>query len=46
MRLRAIGPAPPPRCYAAARHAQNRCAHADAAELLERALRLLENVDT
>ena len=32
--------------YAAARHAQNRCAHADAAELLERALRLLENVDT
>jgi predicted ATPase/DNA-binding winged helix-turn-helix (wHTH) protein len=32
--------------HAAARHAQNRHAHADAAELLERALRLLENVDS
>ena len=31
--------------HAAARHAQNRCAHADAAELLERALRLLANLD-
>jgi len=31
--------------HAAARHAQNRHAHGDAAELLERALRLLENLD-
>ncbi|MGA2850145.1 MAG: AAA family ATPase [Terracidiphilus sp.] len=31
--------------HAAARHAQSRHAHADAAELLERALRLLENLD-
>jgi predicted ATPase len=30
---------------AAARHARNRRAHADAAELLERALRLLDNLD-
>lgn len=30
---------------AAARHAQNRHAHADAAELLERALRLMENLE-
>jgi predicted ATPase len=31
--------------HAAARHAQNRRAYADAAELLERALRLLENLE-
>jgi predicted ATPase len=31
--------------HAAARHAQNRHAHTDAAELLERALRLLENLN-
>ena len=31
--------------HAAAGHAQNRRAHADAAELLERALRLLDNLD-
>jgi hypothetical protein len=31
--------------HAAAHHAQNRRAHADAAELLERALRLIENLD-
>jgi predicted ATPase len=31
--------------HAAARHAQNRRAHADAAELLEHALRLLDNLD-
>jgi len=31
--------------HAAARHAQNRRAHADAAELLEHALRLIDNLD-
>ena len=31
--------------HAAARHAQHRCAAADAAELLERALRLVENIE-